>query len=60
MHDLVRAAPLTFRAAYPDDPAEAYAALMTDGVRWPGAAIMWVTLDGADSRVIDGLPRGLR
>jgi transcriptional regulator with XRE-family HTH domain len=59
MHDLVRAAPLTFRAAYPADPAEAYAALTTGVVRWPGAAILWVTIDGTYSRLIAGQPRGL-
>ena len=60
MHDLLRALPDTFRAAYPADPREARAALTTPDVRWPGAAVLWVTVDGADSRVMDGAPRALR
>jgi hypothetical protein len=59
MHDLVRAAPHTFRAAYPADPAEAHAALTTGDVRWPGAAILWVTIDGTNSRLIAGQRGGL-
>jgi hypothetical protein len=61
MQDLVRALPDTFRTtAYPADPREARAALTTPDVRWPGAAVLWVTVDGADSRVMDGAPRALR
>ena len=52
--------PGTFRSAYPADPHDAYAALTSAGVRWPGAAILWVTIDGVDSRLMDGLPRALR
>jgi transcriptional regulator with XRE-family HTH domain len=60
MHDLVGSLPGTFRSAYPADPHDAYAALTRAGVRWPGAAILWVTIDGIDSRLMDGLPRALR
>lgn len=59
-HDLVRTLPHLFRAAYPADPAVAYAALTTSGPRWPGDAILWVTIHGAATKVIDGLPRSLR
>ena len=60
MHELVRTLPETFRTAYPADPAEAYAALAGATVRWPGRAIVWGLIDGADTRLIDGVPRGLR
>jgi transcriptional regulator with XRE-family HTH domain len=60
MIELVRGLPTVFGTAYPADPRVAYAALTAGDVRWPGAAILWVTIDGADSRVIDGLPRALR
>jgi transcriptional regulator with XRE-family HTH domain len=60
MHDLVRTLPHLFRAAYPAHPSAAFAALTTSGPRWPGSAILWVTVDGAATRVIDGLPRSLR
>lgn len=60
MHDLVRTLPETFATAYPADPREAVAALRESGVPWPGAAMLWVTIDGHDTRLIDGLPRNLR
>lgn len=60
MHDLVRRLPQTFATAYPADPRQAVAALREPGVQWPGAAMLWVTVDGRDSRLIDGLPRNLR
>jgi hypothetical protein len=60
MHDLVRTLPETFAVAYPADPRQAVAALREPDVPWPGAAMLWVTIDGHDSRLIDGLPRNLR
>ena len=60
MHDRVRAAPLTFRAAYPADPPRRTRRLTTGDVRWPGAAILWVTIDGSQSRLIAGQPRRWR
>ncbi len=60
MHDVVRTLPETFATAYPADPREAFAALRESGVPWPGAAMLWVTIDGRDSRLVDGLPRNLQ
>ena len=60
MHDLVRAAPRTFAAAYPGDTALAVAALTGPGGRWPEAAIAWVTVDGKDTRLLAGPPRAIR
>jgi transcriptional regulator with XRE-family HTH domain len=59
MHELVHAVPATFAAAYPADSRAAFAALTSANARWPGSAIVWAVLDGADSRLIDGTPRGL-
>jgi transcriptional regulator with XRE-family HTH domain len=60
MHETVLALPHLFRAAYPARPGDAYEALTTSGPRWPGSAILWVTVDGADTRVLRGLPTRLR
>lgn len=60
MHELARSLPETFRAAYPADPREAFAALTSADVRWPGNAVVWGVLDGTGTRLIDGEPRTLR
>lgn len=60
MRELVRTLPETFQTAYPAHPAEAYAALVTPDVRWPGNAILWGIVDGVNTRIIDGTPRALR
>ena len=56
-HELVAALPGTFRAAYPDATRDAVAALRGDGSPWPGAAIVWVRVDGAETRLLDDAPR---
>lgn len=57
--EVVRALPETFRAAYPGSSAAAYAALTSGTERWPGAAIVWVDVNGSATRVLQGPPRGL-
>jgi hypothetical protein len=57
---LVRSLPETFRAAYPAASSDAWAALTTSGVAWPGPAVMWAAIDGHDTRVLRDEPRGLR
>lgn len=59
MHDLVRSVPATFAAAYPGDTEPAVAALTGPDERWPGAAIVWVTVDGKQTRLLQGVPRGV-
>lgn len=59
MHDLVRTLPQTFRSAYPAASGEAVAALTAKGIRWPGAAIVWVAVDGSATRLLNGVPRAL-
>lgn len=56
--DLVRTLPTTFAAAYPSRGRDAFDAL-TGGGPWPGPAVLWVNVDGARTRVLPGLPRGL-
>jgi transcriptional regulator with XRE-family HTH domain len=60
MHELVGGLPEVFRAAYPADPGEAYASLTGGEAGWPGAAILWVDIDGAATTILHGLPRALR
>lgn len=58
LRSLVRALPATFASAYPAATEAAYAAL-TGPDRWPGAAILWVDVRGARTRVMQGPPRGV-
>jgi transcriptional regulator with XRE-family HTH domain len=56
-HRLVASLPQTFRAAYPDSTEDAVAALRKGARPWPGAAILWVSVDGAATRLMDSVPR---
>jgi transcriptional regulator with XRE-family HTH domain len=58
-HGLVATLPDLFRAAYPAPTEDAVAALQAGDRAWPGAAIAWVDLDGARSRVLNGVPRAI-
>lgn len=58
-HELVAALPATFRAAYPADTGHAVDALRGIGVPWPGSAIVWVRVDGAETRLMDEAPRSV-
>jgi len=59
-HELVRTLPATFRAAYPDSPETAVDALRGGSRPWPGSAIVWVHIDGAATRVLEGTPWAVR
>jgi transcriptional regulator with XRE-family HTH domain len=59
-HELVRTLPATFRAAYPDSTEAAVDALRTGSKPWPGSAVVWVHIDGAATRVLEGTPRAVR
>lgn len=56
-HRLVSSLPATFRAAYPDSTEAAVAALRQGNRPWPGAAILWVNVDGAETRLMGSVPR---
>jgi hypothetical protein len=60
MHDLVRALPATFRAAYPSDSRAAVDALTGSTTTWLGSAIVWADIRGAATRILEGPPRRLR
>ena len=60
MHELVRTLPATFAAAYPGDPSRAVAALTGPDERWPGAATVWVAIDGMSTHLLEGVPRAAR
>ena len=56
-HRLIASLPETFRAAYPDSTEAAVAALRQGDRTWPGSAILWVNVDGAETRLMDSVPR---
>ena len=56
--DVVGAAAATFAAAYPAPAAGAVASLR-EGAPWPGAAIVWMRVDGSETRLLDAPPRGI-
>lgn len=51
--------PQLFRSACPVDSGDAWDAITGDATPWPGAAILWVDVHGARTRVLRGRPRGV-
>ena len=49
----------TIATEYPARTLDAVLALTTADAPWPGSAIVWVTVDGDDARVLDRPPRGV-
>jgi hypothetical protein len=58
-HGLVATLPDLLRAAYPAPTEDAVAALRAGDRAWLGAATVWVDVDGARSRVLNGVPRAI-
>jgi transcriptional regulator with XRE-family HTH domain len=50
----------TIRTAFPAATDAAHRALTTNEGAWPGAALLWATVEGSTVRILDGPPRGLR
>jgi transcriptional regulator with XRE-family HTH domain len=50
----------TLRAAYPARSHDAVAALTGPFGPWPGAAIIWMSVEGGRARLLYGAPRGVR
>ena len=50
----------TIRAALPASAELAHRALTKGEGMWPGAALLWATVEGSTVRILDGPPRGLR
>ena len=59
MRDLVATVPRTFATAYPARTSAATDALTSGSAPWPGDAIVWIQVDGAATRLMDGPPRGI-
>jgi transcriptional regulator with XRE-family HTH domain len=49
----------TLATEYPARTIDAYRALTTAAAPWAGSAILWVTIDGDNARLLDGPPRGV-
>jgi len=56
--DIARQFEATLRVAYPGRTSDAVQALTSRGP-WPGDALVWVRVDGADVHLMDGPPRGV-
>lgn len=56
MHELASSLPMTFAAAYLGDTEEAVAALAGPTTTWPGAAVVWVAIDGKNTHLLLGVP----
>jgi transcriptional regulator with XRE-family HTH domain len=59
-HALVASLVHTFRVAYPGAAADAMESLRIGSRPWPGAAIVWVRVDGAATRLLDDAPKVVR
>lgn len=60
MRELAVTFEATLRAAYPGRAGDALEALTTASGGWPGAAILWVSVDGGKGHLLEGPPRGVR
>ncbi|HET7727057.1 MAG TPA: hypothetical protein VFK54_07000 [Candidatus Limnocylindrales bacterium] len=56
--DLARRYPAIFAAAYPAPTADALAAL-TNGLPWPGDALIWSDVTDGTARLLSKPPRGV-
>jgi len=59
LRDLASAYEATLRAAYPARSCDAVVAL-TGTAPWPGAAIVWMRVEGSRAELLDGPPRRVR
>lgn len=55
---LARQFEATLSAAYPATTADAVRSL-TEGAPWPGAAVIWVRVEGGEAVLLDDPPRGV-
>ena len=49
----------TLTVAFPADSSDAYRALTTPDVPWPGSAVIWANVDGDAARILEHPPRGV-
>jgi transcriptional regulator with XRE-family HTH domain len=57
--DIVERFASTLMTDYPARTIDAHRALTTADAPWPGSAILWITVDGDDIRLLDRPPRGV-
>lgn len=56
---LARTFAATLNAAYPAGPRDLQAALLDPILPWPGNGILWMKVDGIETTVLRGAPRGV-
>jgi hypothetical protein len=49
----------TLAAAYPASPIDAYRALTTPDIAWPGSAVLWASVEDDTARILERPPRSL-
>ena len=49
----------TLAVAFPASPIDAYRALTTPDVPWPGSSILWARVEGDAARILESPPRGV-
>jgi transcriptional regulator with XRE-family HTH domain len=49
----------TLRVAYPSNPIDAYQALSSPDVPWPGSALLWAEVDRDQAKILDHRPRNV-
>ncbi len=59
MRELARTYEQTLRSVYPARAVDAVAALTSSSAAWPGAAIVWMTVDGPRATLLERPPRGV-
>ena len=57
---IARAYEATLSGAFPGRAADAYGALTSSGVPWPGNSILWARLESGRAEILDTPPRGVR
>jgi transcriptional regulator with XRE-family HTH domain len=57
--EVVRTFEHSIKTAFPADPADLYAALITPDAPWPGSGILWFRVEGTSAHVLPGRPRSL-
>jgi transcriptional regulator with XRE-family HTH domain len=50
----------TLSVAFPASAVDAYRALTTSSVAWPGSAVLWASVDGDTTRILQSPPRGVK
>ncbi|HEX7223820.1 MAG TPA: hypothetical protein VF231_11245 [Candidatus Limnocylindrales bacterium] len=57
--DLARTFAATMRAAYPADAIDIRRALTDPAAQWPGDGILWARVEGTQTTILNGVPRGV-